>query len=163
MTVVPLENDAPAQPAHDGAPGDTAQRGGITQTASITRHTMAGTSLVRLICDIDHDLVANLRTTLDAAAAAHAWVIVDLGRVRGIGSVGLSVLVTASLAARRAGGDLLLAAPPPLVHAVLRSVRLATAFSVYETLPQALTAALVGASVPPDSAVLTRQRDEAHR
>lgn len=162
MTVVPLENDAPAQPAHDGAPGDTAQRGGITQTASITRHTMAGASLVRLIGDIDHDLVADLRTTLDAAAA-HAWVIVDLGRVRGIGTVGLSVLVTASLAARRAGGDLLLAAPPPLVHAVLRSVRLATAFSVYETLPQALTAALVGASVPPDSAVLTRQRDEAHR
>jgi anti-anti-sigma regulatory factor len=85
-----------------------------------------------------HD--TSLRAALEAAVRTHAWVIVDLSRAGTVDSVGLSVLVTASFAARRAGGDLLLAGPSPVLRSVLRSARPATAFAVHDTLPQAISA-----------------------
>jgi anti-anti-sigma factor len=141
MTVGPLRNDGREQAMSDVVAGVTSRRGGTRDRVLITRHAVAGASLVRVIGDIDLDAVTTLRAALDAAVATHAWVIVDLSRTGTVDSVGLSVLVTANLAARRAGGGLLLAAPSPFLRSVLRSARPVTAFAVHDTLPQAMTAA----------------------
>ena len=133
------------------------------ENESITLRTTAGASLVQLVGDMDLDVVARLRTTLGVAMAAHCWLIVDLSRVRHVDSVALNALVQAGLTARRNGGDLLVAAPPAALRAVLRSARLATVFLVYDTVPQAMTAALLGRSATREPVVPPRQRHEAHR
>jgi anti-anti-sigma factor len=140
MTVSPLRNDGQVQAISAVGQSATTRRGEPFERVLISQHTTAGVSVVRVVGDIDLDAVTTLRTTLDAAIAAHAWVIVDLSRARTVDSVGLSVLVSASFAARRADGDLLLAAPSRFLCSVLRSARLPTAFAVFDTLPQALSA-----------------------
>jgi anti-anti-sigma factor len=141
MTISPLRNDDQARAVDAVADGATTEPGGTLDRVSITQHVMAGISVVRVVGDIDLDVVTTLRAALDAAIAAQEWVIVDLSRAETVDSVGLSVLVTASFAARRAGGDLLLAAPSRFLSSVLRSARLATVLAVYDTLPQAISAA----------------------
>jgi anti-anti-sigma factor len=138
-------------------------RDGVPERAPFTTHALNGASLVRLAGDIDLDVVPALRTALQSALAAHAWVIVDLSQVRIVDSVGLSVLVTAGFAARRNGGDLLMAAPPSFLLSVLHSARPATQFSVYDTVPRAMTAALLRSSAPLGKKVLTGQRAESYR
>lgn len=121
----------------------------VADRVLITRHTMDGASLVQIVGDVDLDVVTHLRAVLDAAVGAHAWVIVDLSRARTIDSVGLSVLVAAGHAARRKGGELLLAAPPSFLQTVLRSTRMATTFPVHDNVPRAMTAALLGRKASP--------------
>ena len=131
MTVIPVDERRRPQ-VNRAATGD------VPGSASITTQMLAGVSLVRLRGDIElHDLTA-LSAAFASALAVHSWVIVDLSRVRIINPVALSVLVKAGFVARSKRGDLLVAAPPGF----LRSARLATTFSAYDTLPQALTAAL---------------------
>jgi anti-sigma B factor antagonist len=64
-------------------------------------------------------------------------VILDLGEVSYIDSVGLSTLVASYTSARRAGGDLKLLRLPRGVHQLLQITRLSTVFEVYETLEAA--------------------------
>lgn len=141
MTVSPLRNDGQVQAIGAVADDATTRRGDASERVLITQHAVADISVVRVVGDIDLDAVTALRAALDAAVAAHAWVIVDLSRAGTVDSIGLSVLVTASFAARRANGDLLLVTPSRFLSSVLRSARLATAFAVYGTLPQAISAA----------------------
>jgi anti-sigma B factor antagonist len=141
MTVSPLRNDGQAQAIGAVADGATIRRDDNSGRVSITQHAAADISVVRVVGDIDLDAVCTLRAALEAAVVAHAWVIVDLSRAGTVDSVGLSVLVTASLSARRANGDLLLVTPSRFLSSVLRSARLATAIAVYDTLPQAISAA----------------------
>lgn len=132
-------------------------------STSITSCTMAGASLVRVVGDIDGDVAGSLRAALDAATAEHTWIIVDMARTRIIDSVGLSVLVTAGLCARRQGGDLFIAAPSSFVRSILHCARPATTFAVHDTVSQALTAAHARQRARPGRAVVVRQRDSASR
>ncbi|GAA4954749.1 STAS domain-containing protein [Actinoplanes utahensis] len=116
--------------------------------ARIMAHAMAGASVIRLVGDIDLEVAAALRTTLDTALTASPWAIVDLRQVGAVDSVGLGVLIAARHAARRQGGDVLLAAAPPFFLAVLRAARLGAVFSTFATVPQAITWALSPRAVP---------------
>ena len=64
-------------------------------------------------------------------------VILDLGEVTYIDSVGLSTLVASYTSARRAGGDLKLLRLPRGVHQLLQITRLSTVFEIYESLDAA--------------------------
>jgi anti-anti-sigma factor len=110
-------------------------------TGRVSQHSMTSASLVRVVGDVDTDVVAELRTALDTAVAEHPRVIVDLTRAATIDSVGLGTVVRARQAARRRGGDLLLAAPSRFVRTVLHTMRLDGAFPTFDTVPQAMSAA----------------------
>ncbi|MCA2219044.1 STAS domain-containing protein [Jidongwangia harbinensis] len=85
-------------------------------------------SLVRVAGDVDTGVVAELRAALETALAEHPRIIMDLTRAATIDSVGLGTVVRARQAARRRGGDLLLAAPSRFVQTVLHTMRLDGAF-----------------------------------
>jgi anti-sigma B factor antagonist len=63
--------------------------------------------------------------------------ILDLGEVTYIDSVGLSTLVASYTSARRAGGDLKLLRLPRGVHQLLQITRLSTVFEIYGSLDAA--------------------------
>ncbi|WP_430790104.1 STAS domain-containing protein [Actinoplanes sp. G11-F43] len=115
-----------------------------TPGTRITVHTMPGASVARIIGDVDLAVAERLRTTLAAALTVHPWIVVDLGQVEAVDSVGLGVLLAARQTARGNGGDLLLAAAPPFFLSVLRAARLDGVFPTYDTLPQAITVAVAG-------------------
>ncbi|MBL7260258.1 STAS domain-containing protein [Paractinoplanes lichenicola] len=98
-------------------------------------------ALVRVTGDIDLDVIGELREALDNAVALRPVVIVDLISAGTIDSLGLAVLTGARDATRRHGGDLLLVASSHFTRGVLTARRLQTAFRVYDTVPQAITAA----------------------
>jgi anti-sigma B factor antagonist len=64
-------------------------------------------------------------------------IILELGEVTYLDSVGLSTLVASFTSARRAGGDLKLLRLPRGVHQLLQITRLSTVFEIYETLDAA--------------------------
>jgi anti-anti-sigma factor len=109
-------------------------------TGRVSQHSMSSASLVRVVGDVDTDVVAELRAALESAVAKHPRVIVDLTRATTIDSVGLSTVVRARQAARRRGGDLMLAAPSRFVRTVLHTMRLDGAFHTFDTVPQAMSA-----------------------
>ncbi|MCO8275570.1 STAS domain-containing protein [Actinoplanes sp. TRM 88003] len=98
-------------------------------------------ALVRVTGDIDLDVIGELRDVLDSAVALRPVVIVDLISAGTIDSLGLAVLAGTRDAARRRGGDLLLVAAGHFTRGVLTARRLQTAFRVFDTVPQAITAA----------------------
>ena len=65
-------------------------------------------------------------------------IIMDLGEVSYIDSVGLSTLVAAYTTSRRMGGDLKLLHLPRGVHQLLQITRLSTVFEIHEELESAL-------------------------
>ncbi len=64
-------------------------------------------------------------------------IILNLGEVTYIDSVGLSTLISSFTSARRAGGDLKLLHLPRGVHQLLQITRLSTVFEIYESLDAA--------------------------
>ena len=90
--------------------------------------------------DIDMDVTPEMRLALDTAVAAHPKVVVDLTHARLIDSVGLGVLVRARNAARARHGELLLAGPSRFIQTVLRTMRLHTAFRMFDTVGHAVAA-----------------------
>lgn len=68
----------------------------------------------------------------------HLCIILDLGEVTYLDSVGLSTLVAGYTSARRAGGDVKLLHLPRGVHQLLQITRLSTVFEIYEDLETAL-------------------------
>jgi len=99
-------------------------------------------AIVRITGDVDVDVVADLRAALDNAVALRPYVIVDLTTAGVLDSLGLGALVRGRGAARQRDGELLLVAPSRFVQAVLWSMRLHTAFRMFDTVPQAITATL---------------------
>ena len=95
-------------------------------------------ALVRVSGDLDRDVVADLRGALHEAVAVRTFAIVDLTTAGLIVPAGLDALVRARNAAWRKAGDLLLAAPSPVVR---RTLRQHSAFRTFDTVPQAITAA----------------------
>ncbi len=118
-----------------------AGREGSAVSERLSLQVMDGVSLVRVAGDLDLELLPALREVLQEALEPHPWVIVDLSGAGILESVGLSPLLVACQAARREGGDLLLANPAPIVRTVLRAARLQEMFPVHDTVPQAMTAA----------------------
>jgi len=95
--------------------------------------------------------VVTLRGELDLADAAvvaaelaqvavrePGIIVVDLAGLEFIDSSGVAALACGRRQARQAGGDLMLAAPQRRVIRVLAIVRLAEAFSIYETVAEAV-------------------------
>jgi anti-sigma B factor antagonist len=109
-------------------------------TDRVSQHSTPSASVVRILGDVDIDVVSELRAALDTALEMHPRVIVDLTGAATIDSVGLGTIVRARQSARRGGGDLLLAAPSRFVRTVLHTMRLDAAFPTFDTVPQALSA-----------------------
>jgi len=59
-------------------------------------------------------------------------IVLDLGEVTYVDSVGLSTLVASYTSARRGGGDLKLLHLPRGVHQLLQITRLSTVFEIYD-------------------------------
>ena len=62
----------------------------------------------------------------------HSQVILDLGEITYIDSVGLSTLVASYTSVRKLGGDLKLLHLPRGVHHLLQITRLSTVFEIYD-------------------------------
>jgi anti-sigma B factor antagonist len=74
-------------------------------------------------------LRAKLKQLLEAG---HLRIILDLGEVTYLDSVGLSTLVASYTTARRLGGDVKLLHLPRGVHQLLQITRLSTVFEIYD-------------------------------
>ena len=80
-----------------------------------------------------------LRSKLrELLAAGHHNVIVNLGEVTYLDSVGLGTLVGAFTSIRNAGGSMKLLHLPRGVQQLLQVTRLSTVFEIYEDLPAAI-------------------------
>lgn len=96
-----------------------------------------GLAVVALRGELDVTDAASVATALAAVADRAAEIIVDLSSLESIDSSGAAALVLAREQARRAGGDLLLAAPQDRVLAVLAVIRLAEVFCVHASVEEA--------------------------
>ena len=72
--------------------------------------------------------------------AGYKRLILDLGGITYIDSVGLSILVASFASVRKQGGDLKLLRLPQGVHQLLQITRLVTVFEIHESLESALQA-----------------------
>ena len=111
-----------------------------------------GHAVVALRGELDMADAASVAAYLTEVAARTPEIIVDLAALAFIDSSGVAALAHARRQARRAGGDLLLAAPRQHVLKVLAITRLADAFSVH---PSVNEAASNDASSPPVSTPAT--------
>jgi anti-sigma B factor antagonist len=96
-----------------------------------------GRAVVALRGELDVADAASAAAALVAVAAREQGVIVDLAGLEFIDSSGVAALVLVRKQARRAGGDLLLAAPQDQVLRILTITRLAGVFSVHASVEQA--------------------------
>jgi anti-sigma B factor antagonist len=96
-----------------------------------------GHVVVVLCGELDMAAAAGVAAALVAAAASEPWVIVDLAGLRFIDASGVAALVRGRKQARRAGGDLLLAAPRRQVLLVLTLTRLIGVFPVHASVDEA--------------------------
>jgi anti-anti-sigma factor len=109
-----------------------------------------GQAVVALRGELDLADAASIAAALIAVAARTPEMIVDLAGLEFIDASGVAALVLAQVQARRAGGDLLLAAPQDQVLRVLAVIRLDEAFSVHPSVEEAAGSALCSrrAAVP---------------
>jgi anti-anti-sigma factor len=96
-----------------------------------------GHVVVVLCGELDMAAAAGVAVAIVAAAASGPWVIVDLAGLRFIDASGVAVLVRGRKQARRAEGDLLLAAPRRQVLLVLTLTRLIGVFPVHASVDEA--------------------------
>jgi anti-sigma B factor antagonist len=94
-------------------------------------------SVVALRGELDVAEAASVAAALATVAGGDRAVIVDLAGLEFIDSSGVAALVLVRAQARRAGGDLLLAAPRDQVTRVLTLTRLIDVFSVHASVEQA--------------------------
>src|SRR6185437_4873253 len=97
-----------------------------------------GHVVVVLCGELDMAAAAGVAAALVAAAASGPWVIVDLAGLRFIDASGVGALVRGLKQARRAGEDLLLAAPRRQVLLVLTLTRLIGVFPVHASVDEAV-------------------------
>jgi len=96
-----------------------------------------GHAVVALRGELDLADAVAVAAALTAVAAREPGIIVDLAGLEFIDSSGVAALACGRRQARRAGGDLILAAPQRTVMRVLDITRLAEAFSVFATVEEA--------------------------
>jgi anti-sigma B factor antagonist len=105
-----------------------------------------GHVVVALRGELDPADAASVRAALAEVAARAPEIIVDLTALEFIGACGVAALAHGRRQARRAGGDLVLAAPRRRVMRVLAITGPADAFCVYASVEEA--AASAGRSRP---------------
>ena len=96
-----------------------------------------GQAVVVLRGELDVTEAASVAASLSVVATSGRDVIVDLGGLEYIDSSGLAALVLARQEARRAGCDLLLAAPQHQVLRMLAITRLIDVFAVHAGVDEA--------------------------
>jgi anti-anti-sigma factor len=107
------------------------QEGAPMFSASLSTRECDGEVVVTLRGELDVLDAARVAAALAALAAPGRKIIIDLAALQFIDSSGLAALVRVRKGARRAGGDVLLAAPQPQVLQVLAVTRLTDVFSVH--------------------------------
>jgi anti-sigma B factor antagonist len=95
--------------------------------------------VVGLRGELDVSVAVRIVAQLSVVAAREREIIVDLTGLEFIDSSGLAALVRVREQARRAGGDLLLAAPQRQVLRLLTLTRLVDVFSVHASVDEAAT------------------------
>jgi anti-sigma B factor antagonist len=100
-----------------------------------------GRVIVVLRGELDVAAAAGVAAALTAVAASEPRIIVDLAGLRFIDASGVGALVRGRNQARRAGGELLLAAPGRQVLRVLTITRLIDAFPVHASVDEAASSA----------------------
>jgi anti-anti-sigma factor len=107
---------------------------------------------------IDHATAEDFKTALlaelDACAPGRDRVVLDLGGVEYIASVGLRALMLAARQAKAQGSTLVVAALQPLVREVFEISRFTLLFTVFATVRDALAALSPDALVAFDAAAL---------
>jgi anti-sigma B factor antagonist len=98
-----------------------------------------GHVVVTLCGELDLADAAYVAAALTAVADREPEIVVDLAGLEFIDSIGVAALARGRKHARRAGGDLLLAAPQEQVMRVLTITRLADDFSVYADAEEAVS------------------------
>ena len=106
-------------------------------STDLTTRSCDGHAVVALRGELDLADAVAVAAALTAVAVREPGIIVDLAGLEFIDSSGVAALAHGRRQARRAGGDLLLAAPQQRVTRVLAITRLAEAFSVYATVEEA--------------------------
>ena len=97
-----------------------------------------GHAVVALRGELDLADAVDVAAALTAVAAREPEIIVDLAGLEFIDSSGVAALARGRRQARRAGGDLVLAAPRQKVMRVLAITRLTEALAVYATVEEAV-------------------------
>jgi anti-sigma B factor antagonist len=100
-----------------------------------------GRAVVALRGELDVAEAASVAAALAAFAGGEKAIILDLAGLEFIDSSGMAALALARAQARRAGGDLLLAAPQDQVMRLLSLTRMIEVFSVHATVEQAADSA----------------------
>jgi anti-sigma B factor antagonist len=113
------------------------QEGAPMVSMDLSTRESDGRAVVALRGELEVADAASVAAALVAVAARAPEITVDLAGLEFIDSSGVAALVLARLQARRAGGDLLLAAPQDQVLRVLAVIRLAEVFSVHASVDEA--------------------------
>ena len=106
-------------------------------STDLSTRSCDGHAVVALRGELDLADAMAVAAALTAVAAREPGIIVDLAALEFIDSSGVAALARGRRQARQAGGDLILAAPQQVVMRVLATIRLADAFSVYDTVEEA--------------------------
>ena len=117
------------------------QEGGAVFSVDLSTRECDGHVIVALRGELDVLDAAGVAGALAAVTARGPRVIVDLAGLRFIDASGLAALLRARKHARRAEGDLLLAAPQPRVLEVLAVTGLLDLFSVHPSVEEAVCSA----------------------
>jgi anti-sigma B factor antagonist len=117
------------------------QEGGSVFSADLSTRECDGHVIVALRGELDVLDAAGVAGALAAVTIREPWVVVDLAGLGFIDASGLGVLVGARKHARRAGGDLLLAAPQRRVLEVLAVSRLLDLLCVHPSVEEAICSA----------------------
>jgi anti-sigma B factor antagonist len=117
------------------------QEGGSVFSVDLSTRECDGHVIVALRGELDILDAAGVAGALTAVTAREPQVIVDLAGLDFIDASGLAALVRARKHARRAGGDLLLAAPQERVLEVLAVTGLLDLFSVHPGVEEAVCSA----------------------
>jgi anti-sigma B factor antagonist len=106
-------------------------------STDLSTRSGVGHAVVALRGKLDVVDAVSVAAALAAVAAREPGIIVDLAGLEFIDSSGVAALAHGRRQARRAGGDLVLAAPQKTVMRVLAITRMADAFSVYAAVEEA--------------------------
>ena len=106
-------------------------------SAELSTRRFDGCAVVSVRGELDLADAAAVTAALTAVAAREPVIIVDLAGLEFTGPSGVAALARGRSQARRAGGDLVLAAPQRKVMRVLAVIRMSEGFSVYAAVKQA--------------------------
>jgi len=108
--------------------------------------------VVTLRGELDVTEAASVAAGLTAAAFRDRMIIIDLAGLEFLDSSGVAALARAREHARRAGGDLLLAAPQRHVLRILTMTRLIDVFSVHACVADAVSSTELSLATAPTAA-----------